>query len=269
MCGIATFFARESVPDYKYFDTIFHWSEKRGHDGFGVVIIPRKNNKKPESYYSLCSYSTCKMEVRKFIEENIDVGSLVIAISRAAPETEPPSSHIKILQPIKNSNCVLAHNGAVSNKIHRELQQWASQSNEYKFKTENDSESIIAAYTKYKWNMKNAMEYLSGGFAFVMYDNMKDMLYVVNDFKPLAHGYIRGVGFFITSDNDAIGEVLYDHLGVSRDGMFLWENYYHHYLSGYAIREIDLQSGFMRKQSYSPRFKVGNTFDSNSNIMEG
>jgi len=266
MCGISAFFARESVPDYKYLDTLFTWGEKRGQDGFGIIIIPRREQYPMQKHVSLKPYSQCKDKVKTFVEEHIGIGSLVIAISRAAPETEPPSNTTAILQPIVNWDCVVAHNGAVSNKIHRELQGWADQSGKYKFVTKNDSESIIASYVMHNRNMKEAMEYLSGGFAALLYDKRKDMLYVVNDFKPLAHGYIRGLGFFLASDNDCLREIIEGYTGAPRDGMFLWEMWYAHYLSGYAIREIDMPSGFMRKVSYSPRFIVGNTFDSNSSL---
>jgi hypothetical protein len=58
------------------------------------------------------------------------------------------------------------------------------------------------------------------------------MLYVVNDFKPIAHGYVRGLGFFLHSDNDALGEVIQSITGCTRDGVAMWETWYHHYLSG-------------------------------------
>ena len=109
--------------------------------------------------------------------------------------------------------------------------------------------------------MKDAMEYLSGGFASIVYDQHKDMLYTIVDFKPLAHAYVKGLGFFLHSDVDCLRELIYDYTGCNRDGEFVWESWYGHYLSP-GIREIDLQSGFMRKVKYSPRF-ITPTWDSN------
>lgn len=262
MCGIATFFARESVPDYKHLDTLFEWSEKRGGDGFGLYIDNRDGSPSV-TFHCVDPYSKCKDVVKKTVRQHIKVGSLIIVISRAAPETEIQTSK-QNLQPIINNDCVVAHNGAVSNKIHLELKEWANDSKDYQFYTEIDSEAIIAAYVRFERNMKDAMEYLSGGFAAIFYDKIKDMLYTVNDFKPIAHGYVKGLGFFLASDNDALREVIFDYTGCSRDGVNMWECYYAHYLSGGRIKQIDLQSGFIQNIKYSPRYIIGDRWDSNN-----
>jgi len=133
----------------------------------------------------------------------------------------------------------------------------------YEKSTDIDSEAIIASYLVHGRNMKDAMEYLSGGFASIMYDEQKDMVYVINDFKPIAHGYVKGLGFILHSDNEAIGEVIQDITSCNRDGIAMWENYYHHYLSGGRIKEIDLQCGFIRNIKYSPRYMTQG-WDSNN-----
>jgi glucosamine 6-phosphate synthetase-like amidotransferase/phosphosugar isomerase protein len=278
MCGITAYFARESVPDFKVIDTLFKGMMKRGMDGFGVCWI--HNDKKAGRKIKLVHKSAKNYTdqenidlVKNNIYPQMNIGDVLIAIQRAAPETEGATDSKRIqetMQPIwiEEDGLCCIHNGAVSNRIHRELQEWAKISGEYKFKTEIDSESIIAAYCKYKRNMKNAMEYLSGGFALIMYDQQKDSLIVVNDHMQIAHGYIRGLGFMLHSDNDIIGEVIQDVTGMNRDGVFLWESHYHHFLDGGAIREIDLQSGFMSKTKYTPRYIVGNTFDSSVKVNE-
>jgi len=189
---------------------------------------------------------------------------LLIAISRASPETEPETDIKRLeqtLQPIvsREHGLTVVHNGAVSQKIYNDIMALAKEQG-YEKSTDIDSEAIIASYLVHGRNMKDAMEYLSGGFAFLLFDEQKDMLYVVNDHMQIAHSYIRGLGFFLHSDNDAIGQLIHDYLGATRDGMFIWENFYHHYLDGHAIREIDLQSGFMRKEKYTPRYMTP-TFD--------
>jgi len=278
MCGITAFFARESSIDRKHLDTLFSWTEKRGKDGFGFVLIKRNSEGKRTihlTYKDIEPYSKCKDYVLNMIQDHdgIEIGDLIIGISRAAPETEPETDPTRIdqtLQPIVSTKDGLAvvHNGAVMRRIHQELIDWAKESEKYQFTTDIDSESILAAYIKYNRNMKDTFEYLSGGFASIIYDEVKDMLYVVNDHMQISHGYIRGLGFFLHSDNDAIGEVIYNYLGATRDGMFIWENFYHHFLDGGAIREIDLQSGFMRKEKYMPRYIVGDTFDSSVKSKE-
>ena len=274
MCGLVTFYARESVIDYKHLDTLFSWSEKRGRDGFGYVII-RKNDdgirKIFSEYRNSKSYSECKDEVKKTIEavNGLKIGDLIIAISRACPETEGKTDSVNLIrtmQPIysEEHDLVVVHNGAVSNSILQNLKNMPDST--YKFTTNIDSEAILAAYVLKQRNMKDTMELLSGGFAAIMYDERKDMLYVMNDFKPIAHGYVRGVGFFLHSDNDALGEVIQNITGCTRDGVAMWETWYHHYLSGGRIKEIDLDSGFMRNIKYSPRF-ITQQWDSNFGII--
>jgi len=278
MCGIAAFFARESTIDYKHLDTLFSGAEKRGQDGFGICVIKKEIKRKITYVFKDPDpYSKCKDKVKKFIQKcELGIGDLIMAIARAAPETEPATDKMRVnetLQPIINYNegLVVVHNGAVSQVIYDEIKNYykklSSQDQHYEYQTDIDSEAIAAAYVANGRNMKKTMEYLSGGFAFIMYDQNKDMLYVVNDHMQLSHGYIRGLGFFLHSDNNIIGQVINDYLGATRDGMFLWENFYHHYLDGHNIREIDLQSGFMRKEKYTPRY-ITPTFDSINGVVK-
>jgi len=270
MCGISGFFARESIPDFKVIDTLFKGMMNRGNDGFGFYWIHKsKDGRKIELVHKSAKNYTDpeNIDLVKSIYSRMNIGDVLIGIQRAAPETESSTDMNKIqetMQPIwneENGICVV-HNGAVMRKIHQELIDWSMKTKEYKFKTKIDSESILCSYVKHRRNMKNTMEYLSGGFALIMFDEQKDSLIVANDHMQIAHGYIRGIGFFLHSENDVIGQVIYDDLGVTRDGVNIWELYYHHPLDGGAIREIDLQSGFMRKTKYTPRYIVGNSFDS-------
>lgn len=270
MCGITAFFARESSIDYNHLDTLFMGCERRGQDGFGFTLIKKDiqgNRKIDYTYRNSKPYSLCKDEVRDQISLHggIGIGELIIAITRAAPETEGSTDENRIeqtMQPIVSleNGLVVVHNGAVSNKIHQEL-KINSRNYGYEFKTDIDSEAILAAYCIKERNMKDAMEYLSGGFASIIFDGKKDMLYTIVDFKPLAHSYLKGLGFFLHSDVECIRDVIYKYTGCNRDGEFLWESWYGHLLSP-GIREIDLQSGFMRKIKYSPRY-ITQTWDSN------
>jgi glucosamine 6-phosphate synthetase-like amidotransferase/phosphosugar isomerase protein len=253
MCGIIAFYARESVPDLKVLDMLFENSENRGTDGFGVWI-GRKDNFK--IYKSVNKYTLVRKEIMQFVKENLKIGNLLLAISRAAPETESQTTLVN-MQPIINSDCVLIHNGSVTPHCCKELSDKG-----FKFNTDIDSEAIIGSYLLHNKNIKNAMEYIAGGIAAVMYDTKQDMLYTVTDFHPLAHGYIRGIGYFLSSDNDAIGQAIKMITGITRDGVNVWENFYHHYLPGNFIRTTDLDSGMQREIRYSPRYIVGDIWDS-------
>lgn len=275
MCGISAIFMRESVPDLKVINTLFEGMMARGNNGFGFAWIrnsPNGGRRIQKVFKSHLNYDDINITGgMSALYQEFGIGDVLIGIQRAAPETEGPTDPKRIDQTMQPIHCeekqlVVVHNGAVMRRIHQELRCWASSSNgAYKFKTDIDSESIIASYIKHGRNMKNAMEYLSGGFATLLYDESKDSLIVANDHMQIAHAYIRGLGFLLHSDNDVLGKIIYDQLGASRDGMFIWENFYHHYLDGGAIREIDLQSGFMRKTKYTPRYIVGGSFDSGVN----
>jgi len=263
MCGLAGFFARESVPSFDVLDMLFSWAEKRGTDGFGYVVVQRSNNRNIDYFKSIFSYSSMRDAIyASFKSTPMHVGDLLLAICRAAPEQEPPSSLIN-MQPIFSNGCILVHNGSVSQKIYDEIKQNVLVScNDFEYTTEIDSEAIIASYIHHGRNIKEAMEYISGGVAAMMYDTLQDRLYLVTDFKPLAQCYIRGVGYFLASDNDCLGEIVQSITACPRDGMCLWEDWYHHYISGGKIKSIDLDSGFVRNISYSPRFMTQN-WDSN------
>lgn len=256
MCGIVAVGFKESIPDLKVLDMLFENSENRGTDGFGVWI-GRKDNFK--IYKSVNKYTLVRKEVMQFVKENLKIGNLLLAISRAAPETESTTSLIN-MQPIINEDCVLIHNGSVTPRCCKELADKG-----FKFGTTIDSEAIIGAYIFHNKNIKDSCEYLSGGFAFILYDTILDRLYIVNDHLPIAHGYIRGVGYFLSSDNDAIGQAIKMITGATRDGMCLWEDFYHHYLPGHFIRSLDMTSGFVREIKYSPRYIVEPIFDTNYN----
>jgi 7-cyano-7-deazaguanine synthase in queuosine biosynthesis len=264
MCGIAGLYIRESVPSGKILDMLFSKTEERGTDGFGLVIVKRSTGKEFKVFKSVKPYSECHLDVRDFINEvKIEIGDLILAISRAAPETESETTEDN-MQPIMNGSLALVHNGAISNKIYKQIRHEAEQkygANYYS--TEIDSEAIIHSYILAERNIKDAMERISGGVAAMMYDQTKDCLYIINDFKPIAHCYIRGVGYFLSSDNDSLGEIVEEYTNCNRDGICVWENWYHHYLSGGRIKQVDLDSGFTQNIKYSPRF-ITQTWDSNN-----
>jgi len=246
------FFARESVPDIEVLDTLFRWGEKRGSDGFGLVKIS-KDGRVSTRLYPKETYSNYSKDVKNYLSKNLKIGDIILAISRALPETESPSSS-KNMQPIVNGDLILVHNGAITKRIHDELIQWSKETNEFKFTTNIDSEAILAAYTKFNFNMKQAMEYISGGVASIIIDNKKRKIYLITDFKPLAHCYVRGVGYFIASDNDCLREIVEKLTHSPRDGINLWEYWYSHYLRGQRIKEIDIDSGMTTTISYNPRY---------------
>ncbi len=242
MCGITSYWARESVLTREQYNTLLTGAQQRGQDGFGLTIC---KGERDFTFRATNPYTSKKDRILDFIERNMAVGSVLIASCRATPETEKETD-LNMLQPITYDDMILAHNGGVTESVKNEL--------DYRFRTDIDSETIIASYLLNGRNMKTAMENLSGSFAFVFLDILHNKLYGVTSFNPLAHMYIKGYGYFYHSDNEVLGKVLYNITGASRDGMNVWESWYHHYLPGYTIIETDLDSGSQRHTQYTPRF---------------
>ena len=197
MCGIVCYWAMESVLTRHQYDQLFTGAEFRGQDGFGVTI----KGQAIKSLKVLGPYSSERNNVLDFVEQFMGVGDILIASCRATPETERYTT-MEMLQPIEAGNpvnIILSHNGGVTDSVKDSI--------DFDYQTNIDSEAIIAAYLQFGCNMKNAMEFLSGSFAFVMLDINKNKLYGVTSFNPLAHMYIKGYGYFYHSDNEVLGQV--------------------------------------------------------------
>ena len=247
MCGIFCYWAKEANLSEEQYDILLTGAMERGQDGIGVTVIDPKNNKSISMKF-VDSYMSHQKEILYFIETHMGFGKIILASCRATPETEPFTA-TDMIQPItKVPGYYLVHNGGITDSIKEELESY------HTYCTPLDSEAILAAYIKYGRNMKCALEYLSGSWAFVMIDMNKKMMYAATSFNPLAHMYIRGYGYFLHSSNDVLQKVLFDLTAQTNDGVNVWESWYHHYIDGYTIIETDLLSGFQSKRKYKPRF---------------
>ena len=243
MCGIVAYWAKEAVLTRREYNVLFEGAALRGNDGVGVAIIY------PDGINSITKnigpYEQVREEILDVVCERMKVGCLLLASFRATPETEPVTNY-DMIQPISRDKLFLVHNGGVTDSVKNDVS--------FEYLTPLDSEAIIAYYLANNRNMVSCMEDLSGSFAFVMLDKEKDKLFAVTSFLPLAHSYVRGYGYFLHSDNECLGKVLYYLVQSSRDGISVWESWYHHDLEGYTIYETDLQSGFQSKRTFNPRF---------------
>jgi len=91
-----------------------------------------------------------------------------------------------------DENIALVFNGEIYNYV--ELK--SSLANEYSFKTQSDTEVILAAYLKYGLDF---VQHLNGMFAIALWDNLKQELYLFRDRlgeKPLYYSTIDGVLIF-------------------------------------------------------------------------
>ncbi|KXH69806.1 MAG: hypothetical protein AM326_01665 [Candidatus Thorarchaeota archaeon SMTZ-45] len=245
MCGIVCYWAKEAVLTKREYNVLFEGAALRGRDGVGIGIID------PDGLSSITKfigpYDKHSEEILQIVSERMRVGCILLASFRATPETEPTTKH-DMIQPLDlpPEDLFLVHNGGVTDSVKNDL--------DFNYTTPVDSEAILAYYIANGRNMVSCMEDLSGSFAFVMLDKKKDKLFAVTSFLPLAHSYVRGYGYFLHSDNETLGKVLYYLVQSTRDGINVWESWYHHDLEGYTIYETDLQSGFQTSQKFKPRF---------------
>ena len=259
MCGLTGFWFKESVPDPDIIKNLVNYGEKRGSDGFGYVTwsydtdFPHRVDR--------CSgvddpFTTGDLAISRYWEDRKN--SILLCNHRAAPETEASVSSNKreTLQPLETKDLLLVHNGTVSNFIYNELKKDAS------VNTKLDSEAIIWAYTKFGRNMKKTMEYLSGGFAFLMVDKTKRKLYAVCTHGPLYCGYVRGYGMFWSSMEEAIWDTISSLKGttIDRHNISVFEDYYCRMVPANTIEEIDIDSGQINELKFTPRY-VTSTWD--------
>ncbi len=263
MCGITGYISRGSGVHFDALQALLKQGEKRGHDGFGYHIDGEFENC-PEDAFFHSEFFPNIPESYDFLLKHLSISPNTIFLSnhRAAPETESetdPDRLRETLQPIvigEYADFVLVHNGSVSNFIVNELKE------HFDFETDIDSEAIIRAYQLFNYNMKDTMEYLSGGFAFLLLDNRKRKLYAVCSHNPLYCGFVKGYGLFYSSTEQGILDAISEIKGIPiiKNTINIWEDYYVHRVKEYTINEIDLQSFMVNETSFKPRY-VTNNFD--------
>lgn len=248
MCGLSSFWARESVPNYKDLIPLLNYGKKRGTDGVGFSIIKSSGGIITRKFIS-CIESE---ELSKSIISSMNIGDIFISNHRATPETESFPENDLTIQPIENciEEIFLVHNGSVSNKIYKELEKTHSKQSLI------DSEAIIWAYLDNEKNMKKTMEYLSGGFAFLLIDKSIEKLFSVCSHNPLWSGYVKGYGMIFSSMKNGILETIsaLKNTTIEKNNICVWEDYYCRQMPENSISEIDLDSGMINEYEFQPRY---------------
>jgi len=248
MCGILGIWFRESVPDFEVVDYLFKEAEVRGQSGIGAIIIKPYSDdyfafKSPYPYSQATGF-------RGWYETHAKKNDILLGICRNAPETENitnKENYHNTLQPIVYRNISLVHNGAISSTCVEEYFP--------RLDHNIDSEVIARAYYRYNKNLKQALEHINGGWSFILYDDESKRLKIGSSFIPLAHGYIRGVGYFVHSSVEAIQEAFSRMRNSDRSRLTaVWEDYYSNEVKEYSIHDIDIDSGLIREYSYKHKF---------------
>jgi len=255
MCGITAYWAIESVPHSSIIEKLFEYGEKRGSDAVGYAIYNCDSYRKV--FESKISGVISRENSSYDIIRHMKIGNILIANHRAAPETEMGVRDAMSIQPITSPydnfhKLVLSHNGSVSGRNVADF----SLSSKYQRFTDLDSEVINFAYLSKDRDMKRTMEYLSGGFSFVMLDGLKRKLYAVCTHNPLYCGYMRGLGMIFSSSEEAIYESISIAKGVKieRQNIAVWEDYYVREIPENTIVEIDLDSKMINEVKFTPRY---------------
>lgn len=254
MCSIIGLLP-ETTPSPEAIEKMLKWGEKRGTDAFGCSI--HDHNGDLVYLYKQAGIPNAP-EIASSISTELRPGSVLLASYRAAPETEVVSSYWDCIQPVMSnviSNLSIVHNGAVSNKVYKDLKN-IMENTDIKPSSKLDTEAIIWAYYVHGCNMKKTMEYLSGGFAFLMVDFKLQKLYAVCTHNPLYCGYVKGFGVFFASMEEAIYDVISCVKGtqISRQNIARWEDFYAREIPENTITEFDLDSAMINEVKFTPRY---------------
>jgi len=247
MCGIVGAWAKEDHIPFSVVDTLFKFNEKRGRDGFGYSKINLNTNdiKTRKSAFAYSNSIFAQIEL-----DSLPKNHLLLGICRAKPETEVETREEDLertMQPIVRDNCIVVHNGSI-NTYYDDCESWKQ--------TDIDSECIIYQYIKR--GFPKFVEHIPGGFSFLLYDKHKKSLIVGTNHMPLYHMYIKGVGYFVSSVKEALDEILNYYFSLKHDSMNVWEAWYHTEVEAFSVREIDLDSGMIKKFDFKPLYLLPN-----------
>ena len=252
MCGLTGYFAYQSRISPEVIKILLEDAALRGSDGYGISIASDNIIHHHRTKHLPSDFS----EISKDLYSEMKLGDVFLTNFRAVPETEVDVSEENIIETVQpiidvDNELVLVHNGTVSNFIINDLKEQGCE-----FNTNIDSEAIIRAYLYFQKDMKETMEYLSGGFAFLLFDGVKKKLYAVCSHGPLYCGYIRGYGMFFHSIENSIYKCFSKIKGFNLEKMniSIWEDYYIRSIPENTITEIDVHSGQVNEQEFIPRY---------------
>lgn len=181
MCGILVQYKKEgfNTDDLIKQRSALTAIDHRGPDGEGMVLINAKTNVhfelKTTEQYADCNNS-----------------NVLLAHKRLSIIDPTPAGH----QPMEAYNSLITFNGEIYNyiEIREELKKLG-----YNFKTDSDTEVILAAYSAWK---EKCLNKFNGMFSFALYDLVTNSIFIANDrfgVKPLYY-YQNSTGFILASE---------------------------------------------------------------------
>lgn len=193
MCGIGCVKIKKlTASSRRKFELLLSYTEERGQDAFGIVNIKPDGRKvilKHPTKFSEVYISKAWDDYMKLAE----VGDIFIWNCRAQPLTEVSSFDDNTIQPIMSNNLIITHNGVVAND--KEL----IKDEQLEPKTKIDSEIPLLLYEKYG-SVQETFKRCSGGFAYILYDLLKEELHLIKDFKTFVWGETDELFFAVSEE---------------------------------------------------------------------
>jgi 7-cyano-7-deazaguanine synthase in queuosine biosynthesis len=163
----------------------------------------------------------------KFINDNLKQNTILLS-----------SQTLDKNQPYFYKDTALVFNGLISNESEQEYSIY-------------DPSILQIAYINNDRDIKLAIESISGGWSFILYDEIKDKLYLGSSFVPIAHSYILGTGYVVHSSIRSINRLLLKHNKIENN---LWNKFYKEELDEYSLYEIDCKTKQTNIIKYEHKF---------------
>lgn len=235
MAGIAAFFARESVPDYKFImepmlNSYLSFQDKHVIDA--VIIKP--NGEVVEWDYTIINGNVDELNdnFQLFYYENIRIHDLIIF-----------SVDIN-LNYDKENRFILTND--------------SSNVRTFTKRSYSCDKYLMDLYVEQQRDMKRSLESCEQcDINLIACDLNKMNLMTANDGHQglqMCHAYVKGVGFMLHENMVCLRNIIHKFTDCSQDAVNLWETWYGHPLESEVIRETDLESGSMRKIKFNPKW---------------
>ena len=240
MNGIAAFFARESVPDFKQIlqpmcNAYLDYSNKRHIDA--TIIKPNREVIEWDQDHDLMNmvHDDYWENFDLFYSDNMKVGDLIIF----AVGTQIGSG----VQYDSQNQIVFTNNSSNIRTFE---------------KHDPVTDYLMNLYIENQRDMKRTLEKCDQCDINLLACDLKKMnLMSAHDGHAgiqMCHAYIKGIGFMLHQNMVCLRNIIHHFTDCSQDAVNLWETWYGHPLEPEVIRETDLESGSMRKIKFNPKW---------------
>lgn len=211
MCGIAGIISVNSPLEVELINKMTQSLRHRGPDDEGFLGLDLKS-KTIYNLYSQQSQVKEGYDISEFSNHaNMFMGHRRLSIIDLSPAGHQPMSY-------DSGNLWIVFNGEIFN--YKELRE-ELKINGYKFKTNTDTEVVLAAYKEWR---DDCVKHFNGDWAFAIYDKRKNLLFLSRDrfsIKPLYYFYSSCLKVFaFASEVKALSCLPYVSLSMNKEKCF-------------------------------------------------